>query len=567
MPPKSCRVRDTTNLDEYARDPTSIGKNLFAKALYNDSFLESFKGKVGYSECIFSYPESDWYSVYLLDDSGNKYFDTKSGRVAQYYFRLNIGPNGKDAFTMDGTTELSKTDLVGKKACMINENGNCVLAKEKPTRLEKPETGRTTAKKTSSQPDKEVEEGVMAKLSSLSLTPRENSESREQAPRQYFEQMKDKMLIVQWMVEKMSNDDLVECVKRGSLSPEDVRRAEEVSGTAPQEKVVEEAVKAASGLPQNEVKKMFKRISMEELVSQVNQLPVDRRKQGILDLCRKAGKKLKIANDKRGKERLYDFEGDVIDDDDALELCATVESERARKRLLNRWSSVMKEAASLKKSGKIPPFEIPRAEVIKVQQTAEDIIKSVNDISDPEQRRLYLADIAKPYGFRLGEDKRKKIRFFDKENDIIDDDDVLFEVAALRASLSGFGKKKRKTVQVRNFTKAAKICKGKPNYRKCMTKTLGGMYSFGSRKKDLVEMFNNTAVMNVLTPFGFGKKQKVETRLRRTIGGSKRVSKTRMSPEQSATTQPVGIISVGADGNIWKVKKTKTGVKRWVKNK
>jgi hypothetical protein len=75
--------------------------------------------------------------------------------------------------------------------------------------------------------------------------------------------------------------------------------------------------------------------------------------------------------------------------------------------------------------------------------------------------------------------------------------------------------------------------------------------------------------------FSFGKvkkvkkvkknKKKVVTRHRRTVGGSKRVSETRKSPEESATLFSVGTVKTGNDGNKWVIKKASNGVKRWVK--
>jgi len=60
-------------------------------------------------------------------------------------------------------------------------------------------------------------------------------------------------------------------------------------------------------------------------------------------------------------------------------------------------------------------------------------------------------------------------------------------------------------------------------------------------------------------------KKKTTTRLRRTTGGSKRVSTTRKSPEASATTKKIGSVARGIDGNRWVVKKASNGVKRWSK--
>lgn len=46
-----------------------------------------------------------------------------------------------------------------------------------------------------------------------------------------------------------------------------------------------------------------------------------------------------------------------------------------------------------------------------------------------------------------------------------------------------------------------------------------------------------------------------------------RKSKNRKSPEDSATCHKVGTEMEGNNGNMWVVKKTKTGTKRWIEIK
>ena len=125
MTSKSCRGRDATKLTEYIGKSAEEIQKLFAKALERDGYLSSFAGQVEASECIFSYPDSEWYGVYLLDSNGNKFWDHKGQRHAMYYFKLNFfTPAGRksptDAFTKDGTTDITQTDLEGKKPCVIN---------------------------------------------------------------------------------------------------------------------------------------------------------------------------------------------------------------------------------------------------------------------------------------------------------------------------------------------------------------------------------------------------------------------------------------------------------------
>ena len=63
----------------------------------------------------------------------------------------------------------------------------------------------------------------------------------------------------------------------------------------------------------------------------------------------------------------------------------------------------------------------------------------------------------------------------------------------------------------------------------------------------------------------FGKKHKSPTRKSPKRKSPTRKSPTRKSPRISASSVPLRTVKKGVDGNMWIVKKTVTGVKRWVK--
>ena len=202
-------------------------------------------------------------------------------------------------------------------------------------------------------------------------------------------------------------------------------------------------------------------------------------------------------------------------------------------------------------------------------------------------------------------------------NEEIENIGILIE---LKAKSSGFGKKRKSKGNV--FSRAAKICKGKSNYRKCFVKTIRKLHSsgFGKKSKKSVKgkknVFSRAAKMckgksnyrkcfvktiRKLHSSGFGKKSKsvkstkrkstkrksVKSTKRKSVkrkstkrkivkrksnkGKSGKILKkytesgNRKSPGISATTQKIGTIKEGLDGNLWKIKKTVTGIKRWVK--
>lgn len=84
---------------------------------------------------------------------------------------------------------------------------------------------------------------------------------------------------------------------------------------------------------------------------------------------------------------------------------------------------------------------------------------------------------------------------------------------------------------------------------------------FGKKRKTTKKKVTKKKATKKKAP----KKKKTTTRLRRSVGGSKRVSTTRKSPEASATTKKIGSVAIGIDGNRWVVKKASNGVKRWSK--
>ena len=467
MTSKSCRGRDVTRLSEYLNDPAKE-KKLFAKALMNDGFLASFDGQVEASECVFSYPDSEWYAVYLLDSDGNKYWNNQDQRYEMYFFKLVLSPNKKDAFTRAGTTDISNTDLEGKRPCMISATGTCVMTpvSKAPRELKEPKVPKASSRSTRQPKEspttestpQQVDPDVLARLQTLSLNSDEPS-TKEQVPREYFEQMKNKMLIVQWMVEKMKVEDLVECIKRGSLSPDDVRRAEAVASTAPEEAsgssdpVVTAAEEAIASMPPSEVTKMFKRITKEDLIRDLNERYPGDKKEGIIELCRMAGKKLEIRQTKRNGPQLFDYNGEMVTESVALDECAALEAERIRQRLLSRRRSVLRNVVPIFKRGKMEQIAEPVQQVEEPMQqiaeytpalTARSIIDEINAIDDPIARKNAIVELCLPFGYTVQPSKRGVggITIIDPDGEQVPDNIALEECAGLKAvGMTRFGKK------------------------------------------------------------------------------------------------------------------------------
>jgi len=553
MPPKSCRGRDTTNLQEYINDPLKEKKSLFVRALFNSKILQKFDGQVGVNECVFSYPDSEWYAVYLLDSDGQQIWDPATG-AKMLFFKLKVSPSGKEAIISAETTDISQTDLVGKQACSVNSNGNCVLPGAAPS----PETRKTTAKKTSpkpapEEPQEKVDSEVAERLQSMSIS--SSKKSSEKVDRAYFENLDSKMLIAQWMIDNMDEKDIIECVKQGSLSPEDVQRVEKLSKSAPagsspapSSSKDAEAVAAeiAAGMEPEKVKKIFQRMSKEDLIADLKKNYPGDRKQAIVEMCKRAGKKLEIRETKRGP-KLFDFNGEQVDESDALDECAAFEAERIRQRLAYRWTSVMRNVRSAVDKGKMPAYSEP-GPVMETGPmiTTDSIMSEINGIEDPVARKQAIIDLVTPFGFTTRPGKRG-IMILDPDGEQVSDQIALEEGAGLKAATINsvsFGRRRRaskKQLAVRKrFKKAAKKCKGKRNFRKCVGKILRKKSSFGKK-----------TVRRKSTVPGVRRKY--------TSGGG------RKSPGVSATLFSVGTVKTGLDGNAWVIKKASNGVKRWSK--
>jgi len=86
--------------------------------------------------------------------------------------------------------------------------------------------------------------------------------------------------------------------------------------------------------------------------------------------------------------------------------------------------------------------------------------------------------------------------------------------------------------------------------------------SFGKKPKRVSKVTKPRKVSKATKTKG---SKKVTTRLRRAPGGTKRVSKTRKAPEQSATLFEPWDIERGNDGKLWMVTEYKNGTKRWTR--
>ena len=525
MPPKTCSSRNKVKFDKFAGfaaagTPVKI-TNLLARALFNDDFLGQFKDQVSASECIFSYPDSDWYSVYLLNSSGEQYFDLPTGRFKKYYFKLNINQAGNDATIINGTTitppELLYPDGIEIENCAISAAGNCgnsPTRRKTKTVISKAVTPSTSKK----APKASVEilsrpgvasspEEILQRVTQIQTGELSSSKDLPKAKieRSYFENLGSKELIIDWMIKNMDHADIIKCIQRGNLTPEQVRQAETVAGIESgasergtgatlSEEELTFVTEALTGLTTKEAKAALTKVTKGELIAFLKKITDPGRKaQKIVALCKYAGlKNVKLVEKTRtGKPTIYtifDNQGEEVAADeinDIINTCAEKEAFRVAKILKLRSISAdykaqtaAQQQLSSKLKGKGPASSV----------TVESIISQLNSLQGKDKKEK-IVEICSGVGMNFTIEEKKRTgkstlyKLMDENNEEIQDDeidDIVTQCATMIASRSAFGKKKASKVRS-NFKLAAKKCKGKPNYRKCMGRTLRKMYSFGKK--------------------------------------------------------------------------------------
>jgi len=378
--PMDCSKRSTNPFQTYInhvikKQPEKI-QLLLAKALQNEDMLMDFNGQVHANECVFSYPDSNWYSVYLLNENGEKYFGEKGAQ--KFYFQMDFQMNKDDivvdAFPTNGTFDTPDELMVNgveMKNCVVKENGKCgnPVSKKK----KKKSSAIAEGLEDSDEEDTETPEAVLEGLASIpSVGP-----GKTKMPRDYFEGLGSKSLIIDWMIANMKPGEIFKCIQRGSLSAEDVQQAQQLlgeGGIGPQpgpSGVSQSEINAMiQSFTPGEINAMVKIVTKEELVAAVSRKKGDNKKESIVTLCKRAG--VKGYSLKQGKKGLLivDSDGEQVDSiDEVLDECAAKESARINKLLKQQGMAegmiqqlVSKEALIDYKGGDVPiPFLLRKA--------------------------------------------------------------------------------------------------------------------------------------------------------------------------------------------------------------
>jgi len=512
-----CKGRSVKKLQSFMRyigNDTSKINILLARALLNDDMLDSFDGYPHASECAFSYPDSDWYSVYLLDEDGNKVWDPEAGH-AKLYFKIDVDGSDaridEDSMTNDVPDELIDPNTGEEMQNCVVSGSSCTGTRPKvkaAAAVSKPSASRpvgrpsVVAKKAAASPVPVlVSPDILSGLETLTVAPaagpsRTSAKGPEKITRDYFEEMKSKEVIVDWMVKNMSRADLVKCVEKGAVSESDIAQASALaesepvmsgSGAGPSGSVPDVVLQAAETMPVSEFKKMLKKATKESIKESLPKDPTAK-KNAIVDLCTRSGVAgYSVRENKKGNMKIYDPDDEPIDEsdiNDLLDTCAQSESVRLKAvidKLRKRYAgSGLVYAARERGSAS----EVPEVNEATSAITLDSIIGQIMAIGSLDDKKNAILELCQrsgnPKGYSIKKNKKGVLKIYDADDEPIDDadiDDVLQECGSDELKrLNGFGKKRKssskRSRQQNKFKAAAKKCKGKPNFRKCMSAML-----------------------------------------------------------------------------------------------
>ena len=395
MPPRkvygSCKGRSTVPFQTFIRDPSSMSILAEAVSRITKGNFEMFAGQ-RISECVLSYPNSDWYSVYVFDTNGNSTWKQGEKVYEKLFFKLKLYPDGKYGPT--SVTPDEPLELMGVEPCQ-DVNGSCQnpggvddlieYELEAPSLIDKGKAPARAKKEVPpAQPPKEVPRDVLEKLSKITLNQAENKDSKVTASREYFEKLTSTVQMVDWMIQNMKTEDLVQCIKRGNLSAEEVRKAEAVRDSEPrgagyqpdysslsvptQAYTDADVAEIAGSMPEKQTYKMLLDIATEELIKDFNREnpgndPVSRR-EAIIRFC-SVRQPLQVKNTRQGP-KLFTMKGRLISkDEDALKECAKLEAIRMKTALktirggISPMLSRARQRIDLRKLASIPSSGAP----------------------------------------------------------------------------------------------------------------------------------------------------------------------------------------------------------------
>jgi hypothetical protein len=690
-----CSGRDIALLKSYIGQENING--YLAAMLQQDGLLDFFNVETdNTSECTSTFANSDYFAVSVKSADGEYFYDLQGQQVPRkVYFKLKQNP-ATGAISIDQKTYTfdMPEELKDKVPCIVNpETGKtCMQGKPPPSergrgRPAKAPSGSEADPSSSGAAPSGGRAGASARVRAAIAASRAATSGSEPGPsgsdtvqitpeelagavqklqidprpvsitgdkpvkltREEVDSMKDEEVLIDWMIQNVKPQDLLSCIRSGSLTPQETAQLseleQELKGAVRPSEVPSEitpelaqAAEVISDLPPKQAENILKRLSKDDIMARLNATPPELRTQAVVDLCSrfnilpKQNKKGKIVGFEDSLENIYNV-------DDALDFCAGREAIRLKTQLEIAKKYITKgmlrrraRRASAPQPAPPPTPRPPKPRPQPAGLSKAELIAEINSLPDQKQKVDRLTEILKGKlpGFVKVLKFKKEILVVVKGRDEEDEEDQetisLEEAIDLLPNTVAFGKRRRvcrKTRSVQNnFKCAAKKCKGSANYRACMKKTLKSMYRkrgskfgaspakrlrlddgilpFGRRRRvcrktsSVVANFKCAAkkckgtsdyrkCMKTTLRSIYRKRKPCAKRkpvkrcakrkpVKRTVK-RKPVKRTvrrkmctkRKAPRCSASRLKIGTTRKGLDGNRWVVRKTKSGVKRWVK--
>jgi hypothetical protein len=322
-----CSKKNTTRLSK------TIAKSakMIRDALKNTetpeglSYFDYFKDLDWANECVFSYPGESWIGIYLKDSDGNPYWTRdSSGKITsqRLYFQLGVDADG-DPEIINYTNKVP-AELVSKLSCEVVD-GKCVSSEPKISVPKKNVVVPKAPKVISSNNVASTSGTSSSSSSTSSQNIQKNQDSQKKITREEFEKMGSKEVIINWMIENMNPVDILACLQK---DPDSLNS---------------EITEITAGMNNLEVEEVFKDISFEDIVSQVNNIAnLETKYARIIEICSTSNVKDEDSfeirkSKKKGVELVLDDSVLSISDiESLLEDCAKKEAVRLTKQLKKR---------------------------------------------------------------------------------------------------------------------------------------------------------------------------------------------------------------------------------------
>ena len=464
-----CRGRSVKKFQTFMKhinnDTTKINI-LLARALLHDDLLDVFDGHPNANECAFSYPGSDWYSVYLIDEDGNKVWDPEAGHM-KLYFKIDIDPSGMDArIDEDSMTNETPDELIDPTTGQEMENctvsgSSCtgtlpkpkaVAARGSPSAVPAKPRGRPTAvaaaaRVTAPMPSSLISPSLLANLEDLNepvsrtrqspAAAAVKSKGPEKITRDYFEEMQSKDVIVDWMIKNMSRADLVKCIEKAAISASDVSAAERLmkadetdnedwgdfeSVPSSSGSVERTVAQAAASLPEPVYTRMLKKATKDSIKSQLSKITDPAiKKQEIVNMCNRSGiTGYTVAQNKKGVMKIIDEDGEPVDEsevNDVLDKCAVSEAERLKEVIAKMRKQYVRSStvSEMREIGRRP-------------KSVESIIGPIMAMGSLEDKKRAIVQLCErngnPDGYTVKQNKKGVLKIYDGDGDPIDEADI-----------------------------------------------------------------------------------------------------------------------------------------------